>query len=254
MTIGSADDIRAMQLEDVQAFFRTYYHPANASLVLAGDIDTERAFELAEQYFGEMPPGTRPPPVVADRRARRASIGSCSRIASSCRASTWRGTRRRCSPTATPSWIWSPICSPTARRRGSIARSSTSGGSRWTSRRISSSRELGSFFLLAATAAPGQSLAELAAAIDDEIERVSASGPSDSEMERALAQAEAQFVYRLQTVGGFGGKSDQLNAYNVLARRSRVLRDRPRSLSPRDARDGARRLAPAPASRPRASC
>ena len=35
-------------------------------------------------------------------------------------------------------------------------------------------------------------------------------------MERAEAQAEAHFLYRLQTVGGFGGKSDQLNAYNVL--------------------------------------
>ena len=35
-------------------------------------------------------------------------------------------------------------------------------------------------------------------------------------MERAAAQAEAHFIYRLQTVGGFGGKSDQLNAYNVL--------------------------------------
>jgi zinc protease len=34
-------------------------------------------------------------------------------------------------------------------------------------------------------------------------------------MERCLAQAEANFIYRLQTVGGFGGKSDQLNAYNV---------------------------------------
>ena len=34
-------------------------------------------------------------------------------------------------------------------------------------------------------------------------------------MERCHAQAEAHFVYRLQTVGGFGGKSDQLNAYNV---------------------------------------
>ena len=34
-------------------------------------------------------------------------------------------------------------------------------------------------------------------------------------MERCLAQAEAHFVFRLQTVGGFGGKSDQLNAYNV---------------------------------------
>jgi zinc protease len=35
-------------------------------------------------------------------------------------------------------------------------------------------------------------------------------------MERGLAQAEAHFMYRLQTIGGFGGKSDQLNAYNVL--------------------------------------
>jgi zinc protease len=35
-------------------------------------------------------------------------------------------------------------------------------------------------------------------------------------MVRAKAQVEAHFIYRLQTVGGFGGKSDQLNAYNVL--------------------------------------
>lgn len=34
-------------------------------------------------------------------------------------------------------------------------------------------------------------------------------------MERCLAQAEAHFIFRLQTVGGFGGKGDQLNAYNV---------------------------------------
>jgi zinc protease len=40
-------------------------------------------------------------------------------------------------------------------------------------------------------------------------------GPTEGEMERARAQAEAHFLYRLQNVGGFGGKSDQLNAYNV---------------------------------------
>src|SRR5712691_11272431 len=40
-------------------------------------------------------------------------------------------------------------------------------------------------------------------------------GPTKAEMERGEAQAEAQFLFRLQTVGGFGGKSDQLNAYNV---------------------------------------
>jgi zinc protease len=79
-----------------------------------------------------------------------------------------------------------------------------------------SSRELGSFFLLVATAAPGRSLAEIAAQIDEAVQILLDDGPSAAEMERAEAQAEAHFLYRLQTVGGFGGKSDQLNAYNVL--------------------------------------
>src|SRR6185503_3644813 len=65
LTIGAADDIRAMQLEDVQAFFRTYYGPANASLVIAGAIDTARAFDLAHHYFGELPGGVKPEPVRA---------------------------------------------------------------------------------------------------------------------------------------------------------------------------------------------
>ena len=41
-------------------------------------------------------------------------------------------------------------------------------------------------------------------------------GPSQAELDRVLTQAEAHFLYRLQTVGGFGGKSDQMNAYNVM--------------------------------------
>jgi zinc protease len=77
------------------------------------------------------------------------------------------------------------------------------------------SRELGSFFQVIATAAPGHTLGEIESIIDEEIARLAADGPTEDEMERSLAQAEAQFVYRLQTVGGFGGKSDQLNAYNV---------------------------------------
>src|SRR5262245_60202482 len=59
LTIGSADDIRAMRLEDVHAFFRTYYHPSNASLTLAGDIEAARAFDMAEHNFGELPGGNR---------------------------------------------------------------------------------------------------------------------------------------------------------------------------------------------------
>ena len=79
-----------------------------------------------------------------------------------------------------------------------------------------SSREIGSFFLLVATAAPGHTLSEIVERIDEEVRRVADQGPTAEEMDRAVAQAEAHFMYRVQTVGGFGGKSDQLNAYNVL--------------------------------------
>jgi zinc protease len=78
------------------------------------------------------------------------------------------------------------------------------------------SRELGSVFVLAATAAPGKSLADVAARVDVALTELAATGPTRAEMERSRAQVESTFLYRLQTVGGFGGKSDQLNAYNVL--------------------------------------
>jgi zinc protease len=70
-------------------------------------------------------------------------------------------------------------------------------------------------FQMSCTAAAGVSLAELEAAIRTAVTQVATGGPTPAEMERALAQTEAQFLYRLQTIGGFGGKSDQLNAYNT---------------------------------------
>jgi zinc protease len=77
------------------------------------------------------------------------------------------------------------------------------------------SREAGGSFQIIATAAPGRTLGELDEAIARVLDAFVADGPTAPEMERCLAQAEANFIYRLQTVGGFGGKSDQLNAYNV---------------------------------------
>src|SRR4051812_13427865 len=68
LTIGSADDLRAATLDHVHEFFRTYYHPGNASLSLAGDIETERAFELAEEYFGGLSAGPPVEPVRVDAK------------------------------------------------------------------------------------------------------------------------------------------------------------------------------------------
>ena len=192
----------------------------NASLALAGDIDAETGARAGRgRYFGEIPRrrearGGRQ--VAPPERARRTTSGWCSRIASSCRGSTWRGTRRRCSPTATPSWISWPKCCRAARRRGCIARSSTSSASPRKSRRRRTRARLGSFFQIVATAAPGPH-ARGGRARDHEGDRRlhRAAGRPPRELERCLAQAEAHFLFRLQTVGGFGGKSDQLNAYNM---------------------------------------
>src|SRR5690606_2408359 len=60
-TIGSMEDLNAASLDDVKQWFRDYYGPNNAVLVLAGDIDLETAKQKAAQYFGDIPPG---PPVV----------------------------------------------------------------------------------------------------------------------------------------------------------------------------------------------
>ncbi len=65
MTIGAAEDLKAARLDDVRAFFQTYYRPRNASLALAGDIDAERAIALATEYFGGLDAGPEPPPVEA---------------------------------------------------------------------------------------------------------------------------------------------------------------------------------------------
>ncbi len=215
LTIGSADDIRAMRLEDVQAFFRTYYHPANASLTLAGDIETGRAFDLAERYFGELPPGPRPAPVggTADL-AREVRLVLEDRVEM---------------PRLYMAWLSPAMFGEGDAEMDLLADLLANGKTSRLYRTLvyesrvaldvsayQSSRELAGFFLLVATAAPGRSLTDIAATIDVELQRVTEAGPSESEMERARAQVEAHFMYRLQTVGGFGGKSDQLNAYNVL--------------------------------------
>ena len=77
-TIGYMEDLDAADLEDVQEFFRRYYGPDNAVLVVAGDVETDRVLELARKWFGEIPGGETPPPVdvpAADEPGeRRAEI------------------------------------------------------------------------------------------------------------------------------------------------------------------------------------
>lgn len=65
LPIGSHEDLIAATLDDVAAFFRRWYGPNNATLGLGGDVSLQRAIELAERWFGELPRGPEPTPMRA---------------------------------------------------------------------------------------------------------------------------------------------------------------------------------------------
>jgi zinc protease len=215
MTIGAAEDLKAARLDDVRAFFQTYYRPRNASLALAGDIDAGRAFALATEYFGDLDAGPEPPPV----EARCPPLAGETRLVLEDRIELARLYLAWHSPAlfAEDDAELDLVSEVLAGGKTSRLYRSLVYDQRMATEVAASqgSRELGSFFQIVATAAPGRTLAELEAAVSHELARLRADGPSAAELERCLAQAEAHFLHRLQTVGGFGGKSDQLNAYNV---------------------------------------
>jgi zinc protease len=76
-----------------------------------------------------------------------------------------------------------------------------------------SSRALSSSFLIVATPRPGHTVEELQNVIDEEIAKLQNEAPSQHELDRSINQWEASFYNRMESVGGFGGKGDQLNAY-----------------------------------------
>jgi zinc protease len=214
-TIGEIADLNAAQLEDVRAFFRAYYHPANASLSIAGDIDPEQALSLARAYFEDLATG----PAVAPVRPPAAELADDRRLLLEDRVEL---------PRLYIAWLTPAMFAEGDADLDLAADILANGKTSRLYRRLvyderiatdvsaaQNSREVAGFFQVAATAAPGHTLEELERVISDEVALVAAEGPSDDEIERGKVQAEAQFMFRLQTVGGFGGKGDQLNAYNM---------------------------------------
>jgi zinc protease len=211
--IGYMPDLTAASYEDVVAFFKTFYAPANASLVVAGDLDPAITRRLVEKWFGDVKPGSPADPIaipgVALRGVQKKTI-----------------TDRVQLPKLYLAWLTPRRFEPGDAALDVVADVLAGGKNSRLYKRLvydmqiaqsvsayQNSQALSSYFLVEATPRPGHSIEELQNVIDEEIARLQREPPSDHEVQRALNQTEASFYNRMERVGGFGGKADQLNAY-----------------------------------------
>ena len=213
-TIGSQEDLTAASLEDVSDFFRTYYAPNNASLVIAGDIDPASAKELVDKYFAALPPG----PAVERVSEWMPELQDPKRAVAQDNIEL---------PRLYYVWHTPGFYKPGDAELDLLANILAAGKTsrlykalvyeREIAQDVSvfqASRLMGSNFHVEVTAREGHTLEEIEAAVDAELARLLEEGVTDEELEQARVAWEASFVRRLERVGGFGGVADQLNAYN----------------------------------------
>ena len=208
--IGSMEDLDSASLGDVREWFKTYYTPSNAVLVLAGNITGKQAEERARRYFGEIPPG----PPVAHQRAWVAKMSGEQRETVQDRVPQSRIYK---------TWNVPGFGTAAADHLRLIAGVLSSGrSSRFYKRLVYDDqiatqvaayldeREIGSQFVIVATAKQGVDLRRVEQALDEEFLRFLEDGPAAYELERLKTQYFAGFVRGIERIGGFGGKSDIL--------------------------------------------
>lgn len=224
-TIGSMNDLNAGTLDDVKNWFRSWYGPNNAVLVLAGDIDLKTAKEKATKYFGAIPASatvSKLPAMVAKRD---------------------KSTRETVTDVVPQTRVYRTWNIPETGSKESDQLqlfSQVLGGSR--SSRLDKrlvfqdklvdnvsasafSSELGGIFFIQADVKQGVDPAVVEAAIDDELKKLLADGPTETEVAQARTVFKAGFVRGIERIGGFGGKADALAECAVFLNKPSCFRD-----------------------------
>ncbi len=208
--IGSMEDLDSASLEDVHEWFKKYYGAANATLVIAGDINADEVKEKVEKYFGDIPSGpplSRPQINIAKMKGKKRIVAE-DRVPQARIYKVWN----------IPEWkskdlVLLDLASDV------LSRGKTS---RLYKRLVYDDqiatdvyayvhpKEIGSQFAIVATAKPGVDLSTVEKAIDEELSKFLKEGPSQKELKRVKTQYFASFVRGIERIGGFGGKSDIL--------------------------------------------
>ncbi|HEX6939731.1 MAG TPA: pitrilysin family protein [Longimicrobiales bacterium] len=212
--IGSMADLDAATLEDVHEFFRTYYAPNNASLVIAGAADAASVRPLVERYFGEIPRGPEPPavaaPAVATTGGRRLVLEDDVRLPRLYVA--WPSPAYFAEGDAALDAVATILAEGKASRLHRVLVYER--GIAQDVQAFQDSRRLGSVFFVVVTARPDVSLAELEREVRRQLEALAVDGPGAGELDRARNRIETAFIDELQHVLG---RADRLNLYAYYA-------------------------------------
>jgi predicted Zn-dependent peptidase len=212
LTIGSPEDLDAASLEDVHGFFRTFYVPNTATLVIAGDFESARAKALVEKYFGPLPRGATPPvrrepvPVkeTKEKRLRVAANVELGRL-----QLTWPAPAALTPDDLTLDVLANLLSSGKSSRLykrlvydDQIAQSVSA--AEW-------SAQLGGMFEVIVTVKKGKTLEQALAAVDAELARLRREPVSEAELERARTQLASDLVFRNEHMTS---RADSFNYYN----------------------------------------
>ncbi len=215
LPIGSQEDLTAASLEDVKEFFKLYYAPNNASIVIGGDIDIEETKLFVEKYFGSIPKGRdiiRPiPQPISLTETKRFVLEDNVQLP---RLYLFWHSESMYEENDAALSILSDILSSGKNSRlyktlvyeKQIAQDVSA---------FQDGNALSGNFGIIATAKQDISLSEIEKIIFEEIEKVKKDGITKYEIEKAKNSIKASFIYRLQSLGGFGSRTDQLNYYNT---------------------------------------
>jgi zinc protease len=213
--IGSMDDLSAASLEDVHAFFRRYYAPNNASLVIAGDFDADSARAWIHRYFADIPRGT---PVTRRQTIPPVTLQRDTFLILEDRVQlprvyfTWHTVRAFHEDDAALD-ILADVLSVGNNSR-LFNRLVYELQSAQTVSASQSSGLVDGWFTVMVHARPQNSPADLARIANEEIGRVAREGITERELQRAQNRLRSSFLNGLASVLG---KADQLNFYNYYA-------------------------------------
>jgi zinc protease len=207
--IGSMADLQAASLEDVKDFFRTYYAPNNATIVVAGAVKADSVRHLARLYFGDIPRGRaiprEAPPAFA---VRDTFIVAEDRVQLPRVYLRWHTVRKMHADDAALDAVGYLLTGArNSRLTNMLVYDKELAGDVFA---FHSGKKLDGDFTIQATARPGKQLDSVMATIDRELRRLATEGPTPREMEQARNAIESQFLNQLEFARA---KADQLNEY-----------------------------------------